>query len=259
MARAELFRVAAQLLLMAIVALVGMTVLASTKTDGQAVLLAFGGLEFLDGAKQFDLRDVRLAYALDTMFPLFYGSGLIVFLTALSGGQNRPLVRILILAVLIAAASDLAENRYIYLFFRDGQVMPAFVSGFTALKYGLLVLSSAALSALLPPREGAFKFLLWILRFALPISIALAFGEFGESGTALEKFITGLPMLLFTVVLVSFVWFSWNMAQPDPVTSRPNKETTPHGSLPVEKAVVADAIPSGSAKKKPKKSRKSGS
>ena len=201
MDRGLLFRGAGQLLLMALLALVAMVVLAVARPEGAQVLQAFGGLEIEGGGGSA----VRIAYALDTLFPIFYGSGLAVFLSALSQRSNRPLVRILILAVLIAAASDLIENRYIYLYFRDGQALPDFVYGLTALKYGLLVLASAGLSALLP--EPAGRMLIWTLRFILPVAMALALAQFGGKGSGLAAWIAGLPLIGFAYVLGGLIWF----------------------------------------------------
>lgn len=250
--RGQLFHGASQLLLVAFIASIGFLVLATTK-EGMTAAQLFGGLASGTAPEKL----VQVAYALDLIFPFFYGAGLAAFAAAWSERGNRPFARILVLLVMIAAAADLIENRYIALEAAGDGIRPVWIAAFTMLKYGLLAIASAGLSTLLVARNSYYQIVVFLLRFAMPVLVALMLANVG--GDPLR----GLTLLLFAVMLGALAWIAAHECRllvPEQPSGMISETPSSVESEPIKKETAAPVKPkqkSGSKKIRKKKLSKS--
>ena len=145
---------------------------------GRDAILAIGGLNTGSVAPV----PLRFALLLDTLFPIFYGAGTAALFAALQSRGNRPLVRLVLTAILVGVGADFLENGIIQQALTGAAPGAATLSVLTVLKYGALAFAGAAGSALLPPGNSFFRLAsVFVLRFLFPLAVAVVISGLAQS------------------------------------------------------------------------------
>ncbi len=145
-----------------------------TLLGGREGVPAMGGL--IDA--QVPLLPAQVIFLLDTLFPVFFGGGFALLATGLQTRGNRPLVRLVLTAILIAVISDFIENSMVFRTM-SGQEPPAIRWSFTVVKYAGLAFAGVMISGILP-KIGKLGYLShFLVRYLFPISVAFLVSGFG--------------------------------------------------------------------------------
>lgn len=171
----DCLRLSSRLLLAAIVALVvGGTVLWNMAGSVEA-LSAIGGA-FIGTAPN---DTARIALLTDFVFPVFYGSGLILMTIGLqrSSGSTREDFRMISglvsVALVIAVGADFVENALAMNALAGEGGMSDQPSFATLVKYGLIAMSGPMISVLIEARDGFNRFMIFVLRYLVPVTLAI--------------------------------------------------------------------------------------
>ena len=114
----------------------------------------------------------RWVFMLDTLFPIFFGSGLACFIAAFITNENRPLGRVALIVLVAAVLADFSENALAFQLLNGGGIFPVqFI--FTSIKYAGLGLAGA-ITATLIDTEGNLGKIVWAALFIIfPLLAAL--------------------------------------------------------------------------------------
>lgn len=195
--RQELFGIAATIL--SIAAGIGVLIGVSTifLPEGKEAVTAIAGL----GISDVSSRSVQIAFLLDTLFPLFYGAGIILLVSAFQRRGNRPLVRLILTGLLFAVIADFAENGLVLSSVSGGE-QSMLLWPLTVIKYGLIALVGILISSLLDRSEAFSSFISLLLRYLFPIAIGVLVSRL--AGENIETLIgASFPILLFLLAAYS--------------------------------------------------------
>lgn len=142
--------------------------------DGISAVRATGG--FPEGA--VSQQSAQIVLTLDTLFPTFLFAGLALLVTGFQSRGNRPLVRLILTALLVVMISDLAENALVFIAVTGGEAN-AFQPTLTAVKYAVLAFAGIMLTALLPIKDSLGQFVHVLLRYAYPLGAAFLLSGLG--------------------------------------------------------------------------------
>ena len=194
--------------LLSVAAAVGilMILFALVAPQGMEAIRVIGGVS----AEPVAPATAKWAILLDIAFPLFYGSGLALMVGAYQTRGNRPLVRVILTALMLAVLADFAENAVAYSVM-SGSEVPTLFGVLTFAKYGLLAWSGILLSVLIPGEASFGKFVVFLLRYLFPISIAVIVSGVGGD------FARHLIGALFPVTLIVLSVFVTDQADKRPL------------------------------------------
>ncbi|MDJ0613971.1 MAG: hypothetical protein QNJ29_09860 [Rhizobiaceae bacterium] len=163
---------------------------------GETAIMATGGvLEANAQIADVPKTTAGLVLGLDTLFPVFFGGGLAVLVTSIQSRGNRPLVRLILTALLVAVLADFAENSLVYKLL-TGEGESSFQWTATVIKYASIAFAGVTLATVLPI-TGALGHLAHIaIRYVFPIGIAVLLSGIGSD---VLKHIVGasFPAILF--------------------------------------------------------------
>ncbi len=169
---------------------------------GVDAVYAIGGIV----SGEVPVQTAKIVFLLDTLFPITFGAGFALLATAFQMRGNRPLVRIILSAILIAVIADFSENALVFKLLM-GQETSALVWPLTVIKYATLGFASVLLSAVIYHIGFLGKLCLLFLRFVFPVSIAvLVSGIAGKIGSDIigATFPVGLLLLaIYAATLAS--------------------------------------------------------
>lgn len=163
--------------------------------DGKDAIMAMSGM--LQATA--DERTARIVFLLDILFPISFGAGAALMAAAYQIRGNRPLVRLFLIALLVAILADFSENSYVYQMLLGSEPATAQWS-LTVIKYCLLGFAGVLLSVIIKPVGFLGNLCILILRFVFPVSIAVLLSGLGGVHTT-EIIGAGFPVLLLLLAL----------------------------------------------------------
>jgi len=163
---------------------------------------AIGGM--LDA--QIPVASANIIFALDTLFPMFLGSGFVLLATGLQSRGNRPMVRILLTVVAVAVLSDFVENSMVYKTL-IGEGTNSMRWMFTVLKFAGLGFAGILMSSILRPEERLGPVVLALTRYVFPVSVAVMLSGIG--GETVRDFVSAG----FAIILVVLAIYAHNLSQ----------------------------------------------
>ena len=173
-----------------------MALLAANLPSGKEAVLAFAGFGL--GSEAVPARTIQWLRGLDMLFPAFCAGGLALFFSGFQKRGNRPIVRLVLLALLFAFIADMAENSAVMNLAGARNTGGMFLS--TYAKYGLIVFAFVVGSAVVDTTSPLGKVVMLVLRFVLPIVfVVLVSGLAGTPMLALAALIFVLSLFLFAV------------------------------------------------------------
>ena len=129
------------------------------------------------------LQTAQIVFFLDILFPITFGAGFALLATAFQSRGNRPLIRMILSALLFVVLADFSENALVFKALTGGETY-AVQWPLTVIKYALLALSAVLLSCVTTVQGTLGKIVIIFLRFIFPISIAaLVAGIGGRIGS----------------------------------------------------------------------------
>ena len=157
---------------------------------------AIGGM--LDA--QIPVGSANIIFALDTLFPMFLGSGFVLLATGLQSRGNPAMVRILLTVVAVAVLSDFVENSMVYKSL-IGEGTNSMRWMFTVLKFAglgfagiLLFIDSATGGA---PGTSSYR----LTRYVFPVSVAVLLSGIG--GETVRDFVSaGFAIILVVLAFM---------------------------------------------------------
>ncbi len=155
---------------------------------------------------EIPIRTMQIFMLLDTVFPIFFLTGLGVLATALQTRIIRPIIRLILTALLVIMVSDLIENALAYSAIVNG-TKSDFQFPITAVKFGGLIVVGVLMSVILPRNGMLMKILNGLLRFGIPAGIALLLADLVDPGF---RYAFGAG---FVIVLVLLAFCSQMLAE----------------------------------------------
>lgn len=157
---------------------------------GIAVLFAFvmaflpGGVDAvpaMGGVLQATapMKTAQVVFFLDILFPITFGTGFALLATAFQTRGNRPIVRMILTALLFAVLADFSENALVFKALTGGEIYPV-QWPLTVIKYAMLGISAVLLSTIMVVSGFMGTLAILFLRFFFPISIAILVAGIGE-------------------------------------------------------------------------------
>lgn len=128
--------------------------------------------------EQVPAKTANIVFMLDTLFPIFFGAGLIVFASSFQSRGNRPLVRLILTVLMISILADFVENSLAYSVMNGGDVSPLKFPA-TVIKYAGLAIAGVMLSCLVARVNSLATSVHVILRYVFPISVSLLIAGIG--------------------------------------------------------------------------------
>lgn len=145
------------------------------------------------------MQTAQIVFLLDIIFPITFGAGFALFATAFQTRGNRPLVRMILTALLLVVLTDFAENALVFKALTGGETY-AVQWPLTVIKYAMLGLSAVLLSTIVIVHGTLGAIAKIFLRFVFPVSIAiLVAGIGGRVGGDLVGATFPLGLLLLAV------------------------------------------------------------
>jgi len=170
---------ASQILLVAALVALAMGACMVLLEDGRAAVSAMGGVV----EAQVPIFTAQIVLLLDILFPLAFGSGLMLFAHAFRSEENKSVIHMILLAMLVAVIADFTENSLAFKAM-TGQGETFIKWPMTVIKYATIAFGGILLSALLPQETQFDKIVKLILRYIVPFNMALLIcgvaGEFGR-------------------------------------------------------------------------------
>lgn len=166
---------ASQVLALA-VAILALVIVAALVVDGGVVALSAMGGAYTGSAPE---SAIRVALALDFLFPVAFGSGLMLLVIGLGRhsrkeGAGLPPAAILALVCLtIGVLADFTENGFAVAALRGNVHAVDALSSATILKYGIIAVAGPLTSSLIAGRDGVARLVVLALRYLLPLDLAL--------------------------------------------------------------------------------------
>lgn len=145
------------------------------------------------------LKTAQIVFFLDILFPITFGAGFALLATAFQTRGNRPIVRMIITALLFVVLADFSENALVFKALTGGEIYPV-QWPLTVIKYAMLGISAVLLSAIIVVSDVLGTIAMLFLRFVFPISIAiLVAGIGGRLGSDLVGATFPLGLLLLAL------------------------------------------------------------
>jgi len=166
---------ASQVLALA-VAVLALVIVAALVVDGGVVALSAMGGAYAGAAPEFA---IRVALAIDFLFPIAFGSGLMLLVIGLGRhsrqeGAGLPPAAILALVCLtIGVLADFTENGFAVSALRGNVHAVDALSSATILKYGIIAVAGPLTSSLIVARDGVARLVVLALRYLLPLDLGL--------------------------------------------------------------------------------------
>lgn len=166
---------ASQVLALA-VAILALVIVAALVVDGGVVALSAMGGAYTGSAPE---SAIRVALALDFLFPVAFGSGLMLLVIGLGRhsrkeGAGLPPAAILALVCLtIGVLADFTENGFAVAALRGNVHAVDALSSATILKYGIIAVAGPLTSSLIAGRDGVARLVVLALRYLLPLDLGL--------------------------------------------------------------------------------------
>lgn len=166
---------ASQVLALA-VAVLALVIVAALVVDGGVVALSAMGGAYTGSAPE---SAIRVALALDFLFPVAFGSGLMLLVIGLGRhsrqeGSGLPPAAILALVCLtIGVLADFTENGFAVAALRGNVHAVDALSSATILKYGIIAVAGPLTSSLIAGRDGVARLVVLALRYLLPLDLGL--------------------------------------------------------------------------------------
>lgn len=152
------------------------------------------------------LKTAQIVFFLDILFPITFGAGFALLATAFQTRGNRPIVRMILTALLFVVLADFSENALVFKALTGGETYPV-QWPLTVIKYAMLGISAVLLSTIMVVSGIMGMVAMLFLRFVFPISIAaLVAGMGGRLGSDVvgASFPIGLLLLaLYAKALAS--------------------------------------------------------
>lgn len=152
------------------------------------------------------LKTAQIVFFLDILFPITFGAGFALLATAFQTRGNRPIVRMILTALLFVVLADFSENALVFKALTGGETYPV-QWPLTVIKYAMLGISAVLLSTIMVVSGIMGMVAILFLRFVFPISIAaLVAGMGGRLGSDVvgASFPIGLLLLaLYAKALAS--------------------------------------------------------
>ncbi len=143
--------------------------------DGRLAAAAIGG--FPSSLPQ--ARTMQWFMLLDTLFPLFYGSGFAALAAGMQIRGNRPVIRLALTAILIGVVADFAENSSIFSAMQSTGDVPGHVQLLTVIKYASLAFAGVLISAVMPAAGVIGILARTATRYVFPVGIAIMVSMIG--------------------------------------------------------------------------------
>lgn len=124
------------------------------------------------------LQTAQIVFALDILFPITFGAGFALLATAFQKRGNRPVVRMILTALLFVVLADFSENALVFKTLTGGETYEV-QWPLTVVKYALLGLSAILLSSIIIVNGALGMLAMIFLRFVFPISVALLVAGIG--------------------------------------------------------------------------------
>ena len=145
------------------------------------------------------MKTAQIVFFLDVLFPITFGAGFALLATGLQTRGNRPIVRMILTALLFAVLADFSENALVFKALTGGQTYPV-QWPLTVIKYAMLGISAVLLSSIMVVSGLLGTIAMLFLRFIFPISIAiLVAGIGGRLGTDIVGASFPLGLLLLAI------------------------------------------------------------
>lgn len=175
---APIFSAAWQILAVATLAIVAMTLLAGYLGEsGVCIITAIGG-QFAGKCENELPTAVRYFYFLDMVFPLTYATGFSVYALGHLRNGVRPLVRLVMVLAVLAGLADILENTSILpVLLGHGETAPVPYTFMTVIKYSSLMIGGIFLSIVITGEGNLIRLAKLNLRLVLPILISLNLAE----------------------------------------------------------------------------------
>lgn len=153
------------------------------------------------------LKTAQIVFFLDILFPITFGAGFALLATAFQTRGNRPIVRMILTALLFVVLADFSENALVFKVL-TGEETLLVQWPLTVIKYAMLGISAVFLSSILVVSGLLGTIVMLFLRFIFPISIAILLagigGRFGSDIVG-ASFPLGLLLLaLYANMLASY-------------------------------------------------------
>lgn len=181
-----------------------MLLVAVLMPEGREAIKGIGG--FVKGP--VSLSAAQVALTLDILFPLFYGAGLVVFATSLQTRGNRPLVRLILTAMLVGVAADFAENAFAFDAMTGGNTYP-FQWPLTVVKYAAIAFAAVLLSSLIIPYDGVSALVRFAARYLFPLGVAALISGIGGED------VRSILAVLFPISLLLLAQLAHNLGNSD--------------------------------------------
>lgn len=166
---------ASQVLALA-VAILALVIVAALVVDGGVVALSAMGGAYTGSAPEFA---IRVALALDFLFPTAFGSGLMLLVIGLGRhsrqeGAGLPPAAILALVCLVVGVlADFTENGFAVSALRGNVHAVDALGAASIFKYGIISVAGPLTSSLIVARDGVARLVVLALRYLLPLDLAL--------------------------------------------------------------------------------------
>ncbi|MDP2740788.1 MAG: hypothetical protein Q8O82_19275 [Pseudorhodobacter sp.] len=166
---------ASQVLALA-VAILALVIVAALVVDGGVVALSAMGGAYTGSAPEFA---IRVALALDFLFPVAFGSGLMLLVIGLGRhsrqeGAGLPPAAILALVCLtIGVLADFTENGFAVSALRGNVHAVDALGAASIFKYGIIAVAGPLTSSLIAGCCGVARLVVLALRYLLPLDLGL--------------------------------------------------------------------------------------
>lgn len=145
------------------------------------------------------MKTAQIVFFLDILFPITFGVGFALLATAFQSRGNRPLVRMILTALLFVVLADFSENALVFKALTGGETF-AIQWPLTVIKYAMLGVSAVLLSSIILVRDTLGTVVKVFLRYFFPLSIAaLVAGIGGRIGSDVVGATFPLGLLLLAV------------------------------------------------------------
>lgn len=124
------------------------------------------------------LETAQIVFMLDILFPITFGAGFALLANAFQCRGNRPIVRMILTALLLVVLADFSENALVFKTLTGGEVYVA-QWPLTVIKYAMLALSAVLLSTIININVFVGMTSMIFLRYGFPILIALLVSGIG--------------------------------------------------------------------------------
>ncbi|MDP3961921.1 MAG: hypothetical protein Q8Q26_17980 [Pseudorhodobacter sp.] len=158
------------------VAILALVIVAALAVDGGVVALSAMGGAYVGPAPE---TAIRVALAIDFLFPVAFGSGLMLLVIGLgrhgrSEGAGLPPAAILALVCLtIGVLADFTENGFAVAALRGNLHAVDALGAASIFKYGIIAVAGPLTSSLIAGHDGVARLVVLALRYLLPLALGL--------------------------------------------------------------------------------------